>query len=86
MINVVKLSDSSGSPFHLSIEDALKNAIDSIKIGAIKPTKCVLVFLDDSGNSLDMYQTHCRLTSSQAIGLLEMAKLDIYSDMGREDL
>ena len=82
--NVIKLIDITEKTKHWSPEDMFEYYLKKMRTGdlSIQPNKALVIFLDDTGNKYDIKKCMAGLYFSEAIGLMEVAKIEMLKGMG----
>jgi len=82
--NVISLAKKTDSAAYVSIEDALREAIDDIgKNGAFKNAKKILILaVDDTNENFDVSFIQAGMKMSQCVTVCEVAKAIFLRSMG----
>jgi len=80
--NIVSLGEKSFDGKRWGVEQMMLNAIGDVNSGAIKPTKALVLFLDDDDGSYDVHFVQAGMSCSQMLALVEVAKQIFLQDMG----
>ena len=61
-------------------KEALEMALEDIESKEETPTSCLILFLDQRGNSYDISRVVANLSNSEAIALIEIVKGQLISE------
>ena len=80
--NIVHINKNSCDGRKWTVEQMLGTALAEVKSGDRKTTKAVVIYLDDSEGGYAVGFTQAGLTMSQMLGLLDIAKAIVRSELG----